>query len=139
MDGRAVLGRRALNRALLARQMLLRRHRLPALEAIERLVGMQSQAPNPPYVGLWRRLEDFGFDELAELMTERRALRMVLMRGTLHLVSARDAAAIRPLAQPLLDRHLLGGRGGAMKNVDFEPVRDAARRFLEQEPRTDKE
>ncbi|WP_344591112.1 winged helix DNA-binding domain-containing protein [Actinomadura vinacea] len=134
-----MLGRRALNRALLARQMLLRRHRLPALEAIERLVGLQSQAPNPPYVGLWSRLEDFAFGELAELTTERRALRTVLMRGTLHLVSARDAAAIRPLIQPVLDRYLLSGRGGAIKNVDLEPVQDAARRFLEEEPRTDKE
>ncbi|MFF5260199.1 winged helix DNA-binding domain-containing protein [Actinomadura viridis] len=136
-----ILGRRALNRALLERQMLLRRHRLPALEAIERLVGMQSQAPNPPYIGLWSRLDGFDFDELAGLMRERRALRMVLMRGTLHLVSARDALALRPLTQAVLDGYLRTGRGSALNGLalDLAQVREAARRFLEEEPRTDKE
>ncbi|MFC5745905.1 winged helix DNA-binding domain-containing protein [Actinomadura rugatobispora] len=133
------LGKRALNRALLARQMLLRRHRRNALEGIEHLVGLQSQAPDPPYIGLWSRLEDFDFDELAALMRERSVLRMVLMRGTLHLVSARDALAVRPLTQAVLDRATLSARGGAIKRLDLEPVRDAARRFFEQEPRTDKE
>mgnify|MGYP001471825942 CR=1 FL=1 len=130
------LGPRALNRALLARQMLLRRHRCTALEAIEHLVGLQAQAPNPPYIGLWSRLEGFEFGELAALVQERRALRTVLMRGTLHLVSARDAPAIRPLTQAVLGRVV---RGRAVEGVDLEAVGEAARRFYEEEPRTDKE
>ncbi|MFA1551347.1 winged helix DNA-binding domain-containing protein [Actinomadura chokoriensis] len=134
----AVLSRRALNRALLARQMLLERHDLPVLDAIEHLVGMQSQAPNPPHVGLWSRLADFAFDEVGALMTDRRALRIVLMRGTLHLVSARDARALRPFTQVILDNHLKT-RAADLDGIDLDAITAHARALLEQEPRTDKE
>ncbi|NKZ06103.1 winged helix DNA-binding domain-containing protein [Actinomadura latina] len=129
---------RALNRALLARQMLLERHDMPVLDAIEHLVGMQSQAPNPPHVGLWSRLAGFAFDEVGPLMTERRALRIVLMRGTLHLVSARDARALRPLTQPLLDNYLKG-RARDLGGIDLDAITAHARELLEDEPRSDKE
>src|ERR671933_2797574 len=101
-----VLTLRELNRATLARQMLLRRRQLSVIEAIEHLVGMQAQAPNPPYVGLWTRLACFRPDELARLITDRRAVRIALMRNTVHLVSARDCMKLRPLVQPVLDRGL---------------------------------
>jgi hypothetical protein len=60
---------------LLERQMLPRRRKLSAVEAIEHLVGMQAQAPNASYAGLWTRLNDFRSDELADLISERRAVR----------------------------------------------------------------
>ncbi|WUH98039.1 winged helix DNA-binding domain-containing protein [Spirillospora sp. NBC_00431] len=133
-----MLGRRALNRALLARQLLLERHAMSPLEAIEHLVGMQSQAPNPPYIGLWSRLAGFDFGEVGRLMTTRRALRIVLMRGTLHLVSARDARALRPLTQVIMDNHVKS-RAADLGGVDLDTVVAEARRLLADEPRTDKE
>ncbi|WP_067475656.1 winged helix DNA-binding domain-containing protein [Actinomadura hibisca] len=138
-DG-TVLDRRALNRALLARQMLLRRERMPALDAVERLAGMQSQAPNPPYLGLWTRLEDFDFAEVARLMHDRRAVRMVLMRGTIHLVSVRDALAWRPHTQPLLDAWATSTVLATLPDgVGVADIAEAARPLLEEAPLSDKE
>ena len=127
-----VLGPRALNRALLARQMLLRRHRLPAIDAVERLVGLQAQAPNPPYIGLWTRLSDFDAGELGALLTERKVVRLALMRSTIHLVSARDCLGLRPLVQPVLDRQLKGsGHGRLLAGLDLDEVVAAGRELVE--------
>jgi winged helix DNA-binding protein len=101
----SVLSRRALNRSLLARQMLLDRVDLPALDVVERLVGMQAQVPTDPYTALWSRIRGFQAAELSSLIETRRAVRVVaLMRTTIHLVSARDALVLRPLMRPVLDR-----------------------------------
>ena len=97
---------RALNRATLARQMLLWRSPMSALDAIEHLIGMQGQAPFAPYYGLWSRIDGFTFEELSGLLTSRKAVRIVLMRGTIHLVTAKDCHRLRPLVQPVLDRML---------------------------------
>ncbi|MGW1196778.1 winged helix DNA-binding domain-containing protein [Streptomyces sp. NPDC002536] len=127
-----VLDRRALNRALLARQLLLERHRMTAAEAIAHLVGLQAQAPNPPYIGLWTRLEDFRLSELADLLTGGQAVRIALMRSTVHLVTARDCLALRPLTQPALDRDLRASRFGKLvAGLPEEELRAAGRKALD--------
>jgi hypothetical protein len=81
---------RTLNRWTLARQMLLERKDLDAVTAIERLAGMQAQYSPSPYIGLWSRLGDFRREELENAIAEDRVYKATLMRGTLHLVSARE-------------------------------------------------
>jgi Winged helix DNA-binding domain len=131
-----VLNRRALNRALLERQMLLRRVRRPAVEAIEHLVGLQAQVPNSPYVSLWTRLEGFEPDELSRLISDRQVVRIALMRSTIHSVSARDCLALRPLVQPVLDRGLKGAYGKRLAGLDLAAVAAAGRELVEEAPRT---
>ncbi|WP_396230948.1 DNA glycosylase AlkZ-like family protein, partial [Frankia sp. EI5c] len=94
------LGARALNRATLQRQLLVERAGLSPIDAVEHLVGMQAQAPFPPYTGLWTRLHGFRPEELGQLLVNRGVVRIALMRGTVHLVSAADALALRPVLQP---------------------------------------
>ena len=135
--GLKVLSRRALNRALLARQHLLERRSAPALDEIEHLVGMQSQVPSSPYVGLWSRLEGFRGEELSDLIETRRAVRLGLMRNTVHLVSSRDCIQLRPLVQPLFERSFAATHFGRnLKGLDLEVVIAAATELLIKEPRT---
>ena len=136
-----VLSRRALNRALLARQGLLDRLPLELPAALEHLVGLQAQVPNAPYYGLWTRLERFTTDDLAELLLTRRAVRIVLMRSTVHLVSAPDALFLRPLVAPLLERQLFTGSpwGRALIGMDLEALIATGRELVEQAPRTNPE
>jgi len=99
------LSLRALNRATLARQLLLQRSPISALDAIEHLVGMQAQAPFAPYYGLWSRLDAFTGEELSGLLTSRKAARIVVMRGTIHLVTAKDCHRLRPLEMCVARHH----------------------------------
>ena len=130
---------RALNRATLARQILLDRERRDVAETLEHLVGMQAQLPNAPYVALWSRLEGFRTDHLSQLVADRRALRMSLMRGTIHLVTAADALALRPAVQPALERDVYGnttfGRH-RLEGLDMDAVLAAGRELVEEQPRT---
>jgi hypothetical protein len=131
-----MLSRLELNRAFLQRQMLLQRVAMPVPQAIERLVGLQAQSPNAPYVGLWSRLEGFSPDDLATLITGRRAVRIAVMRSTIHLVTARDARALRPLHQPVIWRSLNGNYGRALEGVDMDALAAAGRALVEERPRT---
>ena len=100
----ATLSAKALNRATLDRQMLLERTQKKVPAALEHLVGMQAQAPDAPYVGLWTRLEDFRPGDLAGLIESRKPVRAPLMRATVHLVTAADCAKLRPWVQPVQER-----------------------------------
>ena len=140
------LGLQALNRALLARQRLLAREPLPAggdgdragrvIGMVEHLAGLQAQAPFPPYYGLWSRLDGFRPDDLAELITGRQVVRIALMRGTIHLVSARDCLTFRPLLQPVLDQGVRAGFARQLKGVDTAVLAAEGRALVEDKPRT---
>ncbi|USX48329.1 winged helix DNA-binding domain-containing protein [Lentzea sp. HUAS12] len=131
------LSARQLNRALLARQFLLERSEKAPLEVVEHLVGMQSQVPLSPYVGLWSRVSGFQPAALAATLEDRSAVRLVLMRGTIHLVSARDALVLRPLLKPVLDRvNFTGHNGKQIAGIDPGELADLGRSLLEEEPRT---
>jgi hypothetical protein len=108
---------------------------MPAIEAIEHLAGMQSQAPQAPYVGLWTRLREFGTRELSDLIATRRAVRAPLMRATLLLVSAEDCLAFRPAVQPVLERSFASAPFD-VAGVDIAALLDAGRELIEHRPRT---
>ena len=135
------LSLRAINRATLARQHLLTRSDMPAVAMVEHLVGMQAQAPFPPYTGLWTRLADFQPGTLADALLDRQVVRIALMRGTVHLVSAADACFLRPLIQPLLDRDLRTNTQHArhLTDLDLTKVAHTARDVLADRPLTAKE
>jgi hypothetical protein len=139
--GMDTLSQRALNRATLARQHLLARTEQSAIDMVEHLVGMQAQAPFPPYTGLWTRLTGFQPNELADAIVNRHVVRIVLMRGTVHLVSAADACFLRPLIQPLLDRDLHTNQQHAphLTGLDLPKIADAARLVLAERAHTAKE
>jgi hypothetical protein len=138
-----VLSLRAVNRALLARQLLLARQVLPAagpertaqvVQTVEHLVGLQAQAPFPPYYGLHSRLDGFLPEDLAALITDRSVVRIAVMRGTIHLVSARDCLPLRRLVQPVIERGMRGAFGKQLAGVDPGELAAAGRRLVEAEP-----
>ncbi|MEU9606607.1 winged helix DNA-binding domain-containing protein [Streptomyces sp. NPDC048057] len=139
-----VLSDRALNRATLARQLLLRsapRTEVSVEGAVRQLVGLQAQNVKPPYVALAARLAAFDPEELSSLMAERTVARMVTMRSTIHTHTADDCLALRPLFQsggPDRELRIFQARGG-LDGVDVERLATIARELVEEEPRTMKE
>jgi hypothetical protein len=135
----AVLGPRELNRALLERQLLLRRANLSVAETVELLLGLQAQAPLPPYLGLRSRLRGFDPHELGRMLTDREVVRLTLMRGTVHLVTPRDAALLRPLMQVAIERGHNGAFGRRMGGASPEQVAAAVPGLLADGPLTARE
>jgi hypothetical protein len=131
------LDRRTLNRATLARQLLLERSEMPVFDAVDHLVGLQAQEPTDPYLALWSRLDGFRPEELANLLEERRVVRIALMRSTVHLVTAEDCLAVRPLVQPVLDAELTRYRD--LGGVDVDAVLAFARELVAERPRSGRE
>jgi hypothetical protein len=123
------LSARALNRATLARQLLLAREPIPVVDAVARLCGLQAQEAKPPFIGLWSRLEGFEREHLLAALHDRSIVRATLMRSTLHLLGADDYAAFRPALRPVMERavRVLGDRA---EGLELERVLVVARALL---------
>ncbi len=134
-----VLTRRELNRALLARQLLLERATLDPLAAIEHLVAVQAQEAEPPHLGLWARLSAYHPDEVADLLAQRRLVRAPFVRAAAHLVSARDLLRLAVAVQPALERATRGLFGEVWQRVDVPRLVEVARAALASDPLTDAE
>jgi len=129
--GARVLSLRTLNRTLLQRQFLLQRTDLPVPAVLERLVAVQGQEPNWPYVGLWARVAGFRTDDLAGLLEQRRVVRGTAIRATVHLVLADDFCWLRPTVQPViarLTRHAYYAR--EIDGLDIGKVAEVGREIL---------
>jgi len=126
---------RHLNRATLARQMLLARHDTTVPAAVERLLGVQAQMPKPPFVGLWTRVHGVTREGVADLLRTRVLVRATTMRGTLHLMTAADYLALRTAMQAGLDHGLRAILGARLGGLDRERMVEVATAHLAQ-PRT---
>jgi winged helix DNA-binding protein len=131
-----VLTVRELNRALLERQGVLARQRIAPLAMVERLVGMQAQVPENPYVALWSRLARFAPDDLSGLIERREAVRAQLMRATIHLVSARDCLAFQPVTGEVLAKVFNSPWAAGLNGADRDAVVAAGLEALAERPRT---
>lgn len=133
-----VLTLRQLNRTLLERQMLLHRRRIDPLDAIERLVGLQAQVPRDPYVALWSRVDRFRPERLSDQIADRHAVRMGSMRATLHLLTARDAVALRSVIDPVMRRVFDSQTPYRrdLEGVDPAELANVATALVEERPRT---
>lgn len=131
-----ILKLRELNRATLARQMLLERVTLSVTAAIERLAGLQAQLASAPYVGLWTRLADFQREDLAKEIENRKVVKATMMRATLHLCTADDYARFRTALKPVLIDASSAIAKRRDQDFDLDNVLKAARKFIGEKPRT---
>jgi len=128
------IGNRALNRATLARQLLLERAEIGVAEAVAAVGPLQAQEPRPPFVALWSRIAGFERAALAAALEERRVVRAVWMRATLHLTTAADMLALRPAIQPALSAAAAGIAKQRGTTADPADVAAEARRLLADGP-----
>ncbi|OEJ30564.1 winged helix DNA-binding domain-containing protein [Streptomyces subrutilus] len=128
----------SLNRATLARQLLLRREPLGADDAVRRVVALQAQEPASPYVALWNRLEGFGPAGLDAALTGRRTVKATLMRLTLHAVHAEDFRPFREAMEPTLSGSRLGDPRFRSSGIGPDAAADLVADLLEyaDRPRT---
>ncbi|KAA6214481.1 winged helix DNA-binding domain-containing protein [Streptomyces albofaciens JCM 4342] len=132
-----VLDNRALNRATLARQLLLERADLPVLDAVRHLCGLQAQEPQEPFTGLWSRLRAFDPSSLSDLLTGRHVVRTHLMRRTVHLVTADDVLAWRARHDAMLRQRAQGAYRRELAGVDLDELAAAGRAVMaDGEPRS---
>ncbi|MER7076561.1 Winged helix DNA-binding domain-containing protein [Saccharopolyspora kobensis] len=132
-----VLDARALNRATLARQLLLDHSDATAIDAVSHLCGLQAQEPQEPFVGLWSRLRAFDPAQLSELLVERRVVRLHLMRRTVHLVTADDAVAWRARHDAMLRQRVLGVYRDDLAGIDLAELTAAGLEVMaDGEPRS---
>ena len=130
MSTPTILTLRQLNRATLARQLLLVRATISPVAAIEQLAGMQAQQARPPFVGLWTRLANFQRADLSALLHAHKVVRVTAMRGTLHLMSARDYLNLRSAIQPGLTRGMHAILRERAVALDLETLHRAAVAFF---------
>jgi hypothetical protein len=118
--------------------MLIERGAMSAAAVLEHLVGMQAQSPFPPYFGLWTRITDFRPEELSELIESRKAVRLSLMRSTIHLVTAKDAIELRPILQSVQERgfYVASRHGPALAGLDMKALLKLSRKLVEETPLT---
>jgi hypothetical protein len=125
-----------LNRTLLARQLLTQRADISVLDAVERVVGLQSQIPNPPFIGLWTRIANFQKSDLTRLMDERQIVRCALFRSTLHLITQADHHRFHKVIEPALIKGLRSFHGRNIEGLDIPPLIEAIIPFLDEAPRS---
>ncbi|MGH3306337.1 MAG: winged helix DNA-binding domain-containing protein, partial [Nocardioides sp.] len=129
------LTRRRLNRTLLDRQHLLTRANVAVPEMVTHLVGLQAQETLPPYLSLAARLTDLDPEDVSGALEDRSLVRLLTMRGTIHLLTAEDALALRQWTQPCQDRERRSSQNTkAALHLDTDPFNRAVRRALADGP-----
>jgi hypothetical protein len=130
-----ILTPRRLNRALLARQLLLERSRLSLTDALEAVGGLQTQYAPAGYIGLWSRLEDFRRPALTHALEDRSVVQATVMRATIHMVSARDYWPFAIATRPSREQWYLRAAATQLRGVDMDRAVRRVRDDLADGPR----